>query len=484
MQLNPIMDKFYNSILDFSGLVLSDNIIKNKSDKMGDITIDDKFLTLPYFSNLKNPEGRMIFHLLNENYTNPETTIFDFYKKRLTLELNLKLSYIIVNLISVASDVQIQQRIKSSKLINLISNIGEVDHILIENFLNLIKASKKSNSEAFIFDIFLKKNGEINDTPYAAIGKINFILANEISKSLEDKEREYKVYNYKLRKKDLLALNNIFNIIFPDFNDKGKYSEGTDNKIFRYLNILLKTSYMIADRVNEISDLLEEVKEPSLNLEECRSNLEWIGQLEELYTMSNEIRLIPNQTDISSESHRLKLDETKASIEQPIENRQEFIPANVSAAHPVVAQQPQPMPQPMQQPKQLSPEDIIKGNVNPGMMPMQPGMGMMPMGPGMGMMPMGPGMMPMVQQPTTFTPSWVMQETMKTNMNMQPNVMYPGNPGNMVMQPNMNMMPMMPMQGNMNMMPMQGNMTMMPMQQTSGLELNPMFMGGRTGNFG
>jgi hypothetical protein len=469
MQLNPIMDKFYNSILDFSGLVLSDNIIKNKSDKLGDITIDNKFLTLPYFNNLKNPEGRMIFHLLNENYTNPETTVFEFYKKRLILELNLKLSYIIINLISVASDVQIQQRIKSSKLINLISNIGEVDHVLTENFLNLTKVSKKINSEAFIFDIFLKKNGEINDTPYAAIGKINFILANEIYKSLENKEREYKVYDLKLRKKDLLALNNIFNIIFPDFNDKIKYSEGTDNKIFRYLNILLKTAYIIANRINEISELLEEVKEPSLNLEECKSNLDWINQLEQLYGMSNEIRLIPNQTDISVESHRLKLDESKANINQPIENKQEFTPSNISTQP--IQQPAQIVQQPVVQPKQLSPEEIIKGNMMP-MMPMASN-AMMPM-------PVG-NMMPMMPSTPTYTPSWVVQETMKNSVNMQPNTM----PMQQIMTPNGPMM--IPMNSgpiyNPNMMPMNyGNM--MNMQSSSGLELNPLFMGNRMNNFG
>ena len=512
-QLNPVMDKFYLSMLSFAGLSFDDNIIKNTNDQLGDITIDGKYLTLPYFDNLKNPNGRMVFHPLNENYTNPENTVFNFYKKRLVLELNLKLSFMIVNLITVASDVQMQQKIKSSKLINIISNIGETDMILNENFANALRASKKVNSEAFLFDIFLKKNGEINDTPYGAIGKINFIMANEVSKSLEDKEREYKVFGYKMRKKDLLALTNIFNILFPEFSDKTKYSEGTDNKVFRYMNILLKTSYMIADRLNELCDLMEELKEPTLRLVDSYSDMEWVKQLDDLYGMANEIRLIPSQLDVSVESqHKLNVDETRAAVAETVQQlpRQEFVPMATQVPMTTQAMPTTAMPTTVQQPQVLSAEDIIKGNLTrPGMMP---GNMMMPgMMPG-GMMPgMVPGMMPgMMAPPSTFTPSWVQQEVMvgqqqqPGGMQMNPNMMQANNnvimtaqgpaimtaqgpvllnQGNMAMMPAMNPnMQMSPMQMNPNMMQMNNGMMMnngmVPMNTGfAGIEPNPMFMG-------
>ncbi|NTV77643.1 MAG: hypothetical protein HGA25_00490 [Clostridiales bacterium] len=512
-QLNPTMDKFYLSMLGYAGLSFDDNVIKNTNDQLGDITIDGKHLTLPYYDNLKNPNGRMIIHPLNESYTNPETTVFNFYKKRLVLELNLKLSYMIVNLITVASDVQIQQRIKSSKLINIISNIGETDMILNENFANVLRASKKVNSEAFLFDIFLKKNGEINDTPFAAIGKINFIMANEITKSLEDKDREYKVFGYKLRKKDLLALTNIFNILFPEFTDKVKYSEGTDNKVFRYLNILMKTSYMIADRLNELCELMEELKEPTLRLVDCYSDMDWVRQLDDLYGMAGEIRLIPNQLDLVAESqHKLSIDETRAAVAETVQpvQRQEFVPMQhqpVPVASPV-------QQQPVQQQQVLTAEDIVRGNLsNPNVGVMQPGTMMMPgMMPGNMMMPgmmSGNGMMPnMMPQQGVFTPSWVQQEAAIGQQ--QPNrMMSPGMPNNnIIMTPqgpaymtpsgpmliNQNNMPMnngmMPMNNGMmpmnnSMMPMNNGMMsmnngMMPMNNgmmTSGIEHNPIFSG-------
>jgi len=90
MHLNPTIQKFYTSILAYSGIEDKDNRLVNTNEKLGDITIDDKPVKLPYYENLKNPDNSLIFHPLNENYTNPETEIFDIYKRKLTLELNLR----------------------------------------------------------------------------------------------------------------------------------------------------------------------------------------------------------------------------------------------------------------------------------------------------------------------------------------------------------------------------------------------------------
>jgi len=412
--LNPTIEAFYLSILDYSGLKVDDGIIANIDEKIGDITIDDKPLALPYFSVLKNPNGKLIFHPLNENYTNPETSVFNLYKRRLTLEINTRLAALIVNLITLASDVQIQQKVKSSKLVDIISNIGEVDHSIIENFMLAAKNSRKVNDVGYILDIFLKKNGSIGDTPYPAIGKINFVMYNEISKSLEDKDREYRVFGSRLRKKDLLALNNIFNVIFPNISEKDVYVEGTDNKIFRYLNILIKTSYLITNRINELIKLINAVKEPTINMDEFIFNHEWTKHLEELYSMSAQIRVIPNQDDVRVESTKLKIDESKASVDQA-QNPPQFIPQPQQIMQPQVVQPV--MQQPMQQ-QPLAPEDIIKAGMgySGGLMPQQM------------MQPQFQQPMMMQQpmmQPQVSTPQWVQQELVRSGVNPQQQMVQP-----------------------------------------------------------
>ena len=487
-QLHPTMDKFYLSILDYAGMKVENGIFVNKNEKIGEMTIDGRHLGMPYFDNMKNPNNRLLFHPLNENYPVPETAVFNLYKKRLVLELNLRLSSLLVSLIGVAGDVTLQQRIKSSKLIQMVSSIGEVELPLVEGFLDMVKASKKANTEAFLFDIFLKKNGEINDTPYAAIGKLNFLMFNEINRSL--KEGDYKVFGAKVTKKNLIPLDNLFRVVFPTIDDPNSYSEGTDNKVFRYLNILLKTSYQISARMNEIADMLEELNEPALNLEEIRSNMDWVGCLEELYGMASEIRLIPNQTDLSVEAAKMKLDESKASAATPASTTTGSAPAfDPSRAAPTAAVAMPAAPQPQQQmmptaPQQpLSPEDIIRGQVAGGM-GMAPGMmmgGMMPM--------MAPGMM----QPQVHVPQWVLQDQINNGQAPQQMMPMQMQPMQMVAQPMQVMQPAQPQiiqtpQGPMIMTPqgmvpaqlmagggmMTGTGMMAPAQQ--GLAVNPLFM--------
>lgn len=464
MQLHPIMEKFYLSILDYAGLKYEDGIIKNKNEKMGEFTLDGKYITLPYFDNLKNPNNRVIFHLLNENYIKPETALFNLYKKRLIAEINIKLSHLIISLLTVASDINMQQRVRNTKLLELIANIGEADMKSIENFFSLFKASKKANEEAFILDIFIKKNGEINGTPYVAIGRINFIMPNEILKVISNSDSsDYKVFGCKLRKKDIITFNNIFQALFPNFTDPNVYIEGTDNRIFRMLNILLKTSYMITSRVNEVADLLEELNEPTLRVDEIKFNHDWTEVIEKLYEMNNEIRLIPNQADSTIEAKHLVVDESKAKVVEPEEPkpREEFNPQYVPQPQPHAPQQTQ---QP-QQPRQLTPEEIIRQ----GITPVQPA-------------PIQP-VQPIYQQPV-YTPSWVMQELNQQNPQqpmypqqqpMQPMMQQPMYPQGMMQQP-MYSQPMQPMMQQ----PMypQG-MMQQPMQQ-SGLALNPMFFAGNS----
>ncbi|QXN70534.1 hypothetical protein AGENTSMITH_130 [Bacillus phage vB_BspM_AgentSmith] len=408
-QLNPTMDRFYLSILDYAGLEYTEAVIQPKSKQMNPITVNGKPLTLPYFDNLKDPGERTVLHLLNENYIKPETAVFDLYKRTLTLELNLKLSHLVVTLINVASDPSIQAKAKSGELVDLIGSLGDLDVSVIEGFTNLFKAAKKEKDEGFLFDFHLKKNGSIGDTPYAAIGKVNFHSYNEMQRALEDRSLEYKVYGTKLRKKDLVALTNLFAVIFPEVQSEESLVEGTDNKIFRYLNILLKTSYLVASRINDLAKLLEELKEPSLNVESLVSDLSWSGELEELYGMADAIRLIPSQTDVRGEaSNKLRVNESKATV-APQTQQQAPQPQQPPTFQPPPQQAPQSVAQ-QQAPQSTTPpsaEDIIRGlatqqQMNPWqqqqMMSQQP-------------------MMPPQQQ--VHLPMWAQQELMKQQPQMQ-----------------------------------------------------------------
>jgi len=467
MQLHKEIDKFYLSILDYAGLEY-DETINNKNKQIGEFTITDKKITLPYLSNLKNPNGRHIFHLLNESYVKPENPIFNLYKKRLICEINLKLSNLITTLANIASSLELQSKIKNIKLIEIISEFKEVDMLFIENLLKIMKVSKDKNDEGFIIDIYIKKNGEIDNIPYSATGKVMFTLYEEVKKVLEDTSKEYRIYGYKARKKDLITLYTILNILFPNIEDKNAYVEKTDNKVFRCLNILLTTSYMITSRINELSKLIESISDNTINMVDLSFNTDWVSSLDTIYTLTNQIRLIPNQVDISSVEtptvHHVN------SNEQLIQNNtQQVVTTTQTPIYNPINNNMQQPPQTTNQPQDIDPLDILKRiNNNPyGYQPV-------------------PMQQPMyIQQPTpnpTQTPMWMQQE-----MRSQQQPMYQQQPQPMYQPPQqpMGQQVVYDQQGRPMIYDQQGRLVYaqvnQPMQQSS--ILNPQIIGRAPGNF-
>ncbi|MDD2819153.1 MAG: hypothetical protein PHN51_10240 [Candidatus Nanopelagicales bacterium] len=394
---------FYLSVANYAGLKEDDkgNLV-NINEKLGAFTLDDKPIALPHHEILKNPEGRNIFHPLNENYAVPINSQFNLFKSKLVFELNLKLSTIVLAMIRICSDPMLQQRVKTSKAVEFISSVGETDMTTIDKFAKLLKASQTANKEAFLFDIFLKKNGELKGEPYAAIGKLNVHILTELKKTLEAADGKYAVYGCTLRKKDVVSLLAIFTALFPLHDVPDEMTVGTDHNTFRMFNALLLSSFQVASRMNEVVDLLNEVQEPSLDLDTAVSDLAWSTQLEGMYKHTAAIRLIPDQTNVRLEGHQLKLNEPKseppamvtpptfqaASVPPPVAAAQQ--PQQLQAVPYPGAQQPQPVYP--QVPQQLSPEETVRnmmaqrqmaayGGMMPGVGYPSPGMVGRPMAP-------------------------------------------------------------------------------------------------------
>lgn len=165
--------------------------------------------------------------------------------------------------------------------------------------------------------------------------------------------------------------------------------------------------------MNDVLESMSSVKHESVVIEEAYSNHDWTNLLSDLYTMSAEIRTIPNQTDISEEAMytptRLNVDESAAATQQPapqpqpVPQQQYQQPSqgfNPAVQQQVQQQQQYQQPQVQQEPpKPLSVDDIIRSGGQPGQV----------------MPHFQPQMQPMYQQPMMQpqipqAPSWAIQQ--------------------------------------------------------------------------
>lgn len=420
--MNPQLESFYKGILSYAGLEYdsSANLIKNKGDKFGDFLVNGKKLTLPYEANLRHPNGRSIFHPLNENFLSPESPQFLLYKKRLTVELNLRLSSLIVVILNIANSIDIQNKLTDPKLISLISSIKDPDMVMTENFLAATKKSMDKNDAGFIFDIFLKKNGEVKGTPFSATGKIVFTMPKEILKCQEAPTKENHLFGAKLRLVDLAALKVIFEALFGEPEMQAEYIEGTNNKVFRYLNALLTSSYMVSSVIDKTLEVLKPIDDGSLGLSEAAVDLEWLKQLPTVYTLTDVIRRIPNQDEMPAAKvtaqavNRASLNEAAVEILQPAQQapvQQQPAPQQHSYYSQPAPVQQQPVQQPPQQQQPMTLLQSLEASSTARMpYPQQ-------------------YMQQMYQRPQVPLPAWVVQDEMARQMQANPQAypqqMYP-----------------------------------------------------------
>lgn len=361
MSLNPKLNDAYIAILNYSGLTALDDgsiaILTNPKETVK--TEGGKIYHLPYSRHLKRPEGKAIFHILHENYERPEAEAFETFKYNLLIEINTKLAILMATLITIASNPSEHKNVKSGALLELISEVGSIDpkssiepemaDILMDKMLP--KAIEDRGMGSFV-DFFIRKKGVVDGEDFKVIGKTSFIIYNELKKALAD--RAYKPYGMTLRKKDVTAFLGTFKAIFPNVDEPDAYNTGTDNVVFGFLNALLTTSYTVSHRINHIVDLLIHDLGDSEALQSIYMDLKWVDHMEELYGLTTEIRMIPNQDDVRADANRsgkLKFNESQVlqQATPDLRNQVQKLPQPTYAPQePVQQQQQQYVPQQQQ----------------------------------------------------------------------------------------------------------------------------------------
>lgn len=406
------IEKFYLSMLDYAGLKYEDGVIKNKDQSMPELTIDGEPLTLPYFENTKHPNGRRVFHLLNEAYNTPYTDVFNIYKKRLTVEINLRISSLVLNLITIASDAVIQQKITNSEAAKLISNLPQPDPVMLEMFVKTIKESKRKYDEDFIVGFQTKVGGNYKGNPYKGTCVAVFNYLNEVSNAIDKGSSSF--INLKVRKKDLVFMDALLRVIFEEADDTDNYTGYSDSKVFRMLHCFLSSTAIISNRLNKIAEILNEVDgDIGYKLKEIVTDTSFINHMQDLEKLTKHIRIIGSDTQTVQSKEETKEKEIP-----------QFNTSTLTNSNPAPQMSNQPLQQ--QQPQQLSPEDIIRSSI--GGQVMQPGAWPQQMYTQV-QQPMQPQMyQPTMAAPTQPIPGWMREEMMRNQMVNNPQAaqqMYP-----------------------------------------------------------
>lgn len=455
--------KIYEQIMDFCGLsVVDDKVYVKTKDGKEPFLVDGKQLVIPTSNILRNfrSEEMIVFHPMSEDIIKGETSIITKLRYAINVRLNISTAILIQSLLNLVDSPEYHNKLTPEQT-ELLYVIKDLDDKTVKAFTSHMVKEVSEKEDRLFVSIYLKRAGTLGKEKYARVGVATFPFYH----SLVTGEK------YKFRSKDIEAFKAIQEFIFPDIANDQAYSYGSDSDVAPYFDALMISSYKIASRLNELISLYSDyIDKP----DSITFDLEWYDGIKGMDNYKAEIRSIPVSSGLQAPSQEQAIpvvkQPTSYPVMQPQQPQQPMQPVAMQQMPmqqqaPVVKEtargidfgslkqamgMPQQMPnafaQPMmpvgyQQPRPYS-GDILNRQqmpqMQPGMMPMQPGMMMQP-----GMYPMQG--MPMQQMPQ-----------------MQPG-MVPMQPGMMMQQG------MMPMQPGMVMQPMQPMPMQQPMMQQPGV---------------
>jgi hypothetical protein len=337
----------YKDILEYASMRPND---KGEIDIVFDDTqkpalVDKKRLMMPSEKNLKHyePETQIIFHPLQEFVDRGESDVV----KRLRQQLNVRINYAtfvittalfrIVASPSMHKDLSPEQR-------ELLLALSKVDGNTEKNYTDFVIKHYGGHENRFFTNVYLKKSGTYQGVKHPRIGVVTF----PFYEFLENPE-------LKVRKIDRESFASMLKFVFPDSDtDVEAFNSFSDNHDAPWLNALLKTSYRLTSRINELIELYGEHIPDS---ETLKFNLGWLEPMDNLKAYRSDILKIPSQRgNGGSVGPEEVVQAAPVAKPQPI-------------PMPAPAQQFQPAPQPTPMPVQPAREQVVYYPGSPGIAP-------------------------------------------------------------------------------------------------------------------
>lgn len=331
----PKLLKLYEDILDYCSMTASKDgkiRISFLSSKNGDeipVLLDEKRLVMPVDEQFSqyDPEKVVIFHPLQEYTNRGESEVV----KALRYQLNVRINYTVLAVASALLEIIASpalHRNLTPEQRELLIQLRDADIAAAGRFMEFAVKRFSNDSSRLFANIYLKKAGTYKGEKHSRVGVVQF----PIYEILNDPE-------LKLKKGDAEIFRSLIEFIFPgSADDTEAYNSFSDHRDAPWLDCLLKTSYNLTSRLNELLDIYKGYID---DVDQYVFNTEWLDELENIEAYRAEIRRIPPQKG----NHGV--------IEEPEKKPPTSMPAYPTTQAPTVVPAPrQPVPQQPAQPQQ------------------------------------------------------------------------------------------------------------------------------------
>lgn len=273
------LDLLYKSIAEALGLSMGED--GRLTMKLADlstpctVTHEDvtKTLAIPTKELLRtaNWDHVVAMHPLCESATLKESPVLKKLRLLVNLRLNTITSAVMMELMTIAVNTDYHGKL-SAAAAKYLTHIPDADEKML-TALSRVLQRVDVTGEYRLINVYLKHGGQWAGRDVFRLASVNFPLLDD---ELDDGSE---LFGVKMRKKDKLGIISLFRFVFPNVDDNGHYSYGSNSMVAPFFHALFKAFAKVASRLNAVVKIHSK---HLVNKDELTTNLDWIDEFEDL----------------------------------------------------------------------------------------------------------------------------------------------------------------------------------------------------------
>lgn len=275
----------YQDILSYCSMKVNgeDEVDVVLDDDTKPALIEGRRIVMPTTHHLKNyhPDKVVVFHPLQEYIDRGESEVVKKLRHHLNVRINYTTFTIATALLKLVNSPKLHRDLDPEQR-ELIRAISTIDDKTEANFVDFVLKYYAERSNRFFTSIYLKKAGTYQGKKHARVGVVSFPIYDLL------KDRDVK-----MRPVDREAFKALLAFMFPDSEENIEaYNSYSDSNDAPWLDTLLRTSYNLTQRLNELLALY------GTYIDDADSfvfNVNWLNGMDNIDQYRVDIRRIPSQ---------------------------------------------------------------------------------------------------------------------------------------------------------------------------------------------
>lgn len=251
----------YQAILISLGLQINEQGVVElmEGDTPRPVTVSGRKLILPTTEVLRsyNPEYHIAFHPLSESVVRGQSPVIKKLRQIAMFRVQASLQLLLEELMKVAADPS-----KHSKLppaaVEMLRAVPDADAKTAEVIEDVL--GKVNGEEYKLVNFYLRQGGMVGGQVVQRATIVTFPFMKEFENA------EHQMFGVKMRKKDRVAIQALFNWVLPNAHDTDTYSFGSNSATAPYFHALIHAYIKMAERINEVAKHFKKLLPPEIHI--------------------------------------------------------------------------------------------------------------------------------------------------------------------------------------------------------------------------